>query len=287
MIELSDVLKNNLSSCILSKSSNPKSSSIAVSYSGKYYPGVKIESLSHLLDVSSEACSLLRSVQNNDFNIKKIITLSESDIIDPLILKVLADYSIKTGNVIEYIIYNFDNDEIFRTENVLHKLDFYEPNIFKLKKTDNSNLESNVIELDNIDAKELPSILRTYSIKGILKNFPNYDSASGYGSAVLTKNNKIYFSGQYSSPDNRLGIHAEMSAVISAIMSNDSEITSIGIVSTKFKDVPCAICGSCRQFLAEHSSRTKTPITIFSFAKDNPLYKSYSLSDYLPNSFIL
>ena len=108
MIELSDVFKNTLSSCILSKSSNPKSSSIAVSSSGKYYPGAKIESLTHLLDVSSEACSLLQSVQNNDFGIKKVITLSESNVIDPLILKLLADYSIKTGNVIEYIIYNFD-----------------------------------------------------------------------------------------------------------------------------------------------------------------------------------
>ncbi|MEK6947950.1 MAG: hypothetical protein AABX19_01785 [Nanoarchaeota archaeon] len=288
MIDVNNVLKEKLHLGVLSKASNPKSVSIAFSSSGKHYISGKIESFSHLLNIGPENGALSLAVQNNDFGVNKIVTMTESlEHVDPLVLKIIADHSLKTGNNIEYEVVDINGNNIFKTSNTLSEFSFYKPNISKLQKTFNFTLDNNHVKLENFNENDIPKILKDFAIKGITKNFPNYDSASGYGAAILTKNNNLYFSGQYSSPDNRLGIHAEMSAVLAAIMSNDLDVLYVGIVYSKFKDSNCPVCGSCRQFLVEHSSRTKIPIKIFSFAKDTDNFKFYDIKDYLPDNFEL
>lgn len=288
MDKILDLLKGKLELCVLSKTNNSRSVSVAISSKlNQYYSG-RFESINHLNHITSEAGALVISMQNNDFGIEKVITLTESQKhVDPLVLKIVKDFAIRTGTSIEYIVYDKDNNQLFQTNDIKKELSFYKPDLKQLSKTMEFVPEGNLVNLRELNEENIPKILREYAIKGITRNFPNYDSASGYGAAIITRNNNLYFSGQYSSPDNRLGVHAEMGAVLAAVMNGDKEIKYIGIISSKFKESCCAVCGGCRQFLVEHSSRTSTPLTVYSFAKEKDEFKVYNLQDYLPDGFIL
>jgi cytidine deaminase len=126
-------------------------------------------------------------------------------------------------------------------------------------------------------------VLKQVAKDAITKNFPTYDSASGYGAAVVTSEGNIFSSGQYSSFEKRLNIHAEMGAVLNSLMHQRKNIIALALVSSKFKDVPCEICGCCRQFLSEMSSRFNLNLTYYCFALETDAYKTYTLEELLPS----
>jgi cytidine deaminase len=223
-------------------------------------------------------------MQNNDFQIESVITMLETydkaETASPIIIKILIDFARRTGQQIKYTVIDIEGNILFSADDVSSLFPFYKPERTFLKKIDSSTeTQSNKAQLKkDLDIK---GVLKKYAMLGVEKNLPRYDSASGYGTAVMTKSGKIYFSGQYSSFDKRMNVHSEMAAVISALMEKDTEITHIGLVSTKHKDEPAHMCGSCRQFLAEMMSKFNINPELLLFAKDTDVYEKRDMNEYL------
>lgn len=282
-------LKKGLNFAVVKKNQKSgfgKTSTIAYSQGKREYLAGNLASDTNLLDITSEQSSLVLAVQNNDFKIDKVITLVEEinpqQVVSPLVLKILRDYEIRTGIKIRYTIIDIKGNILSDIEDISNLMSFYNPSIKPLVKTKISNISSNCINIR--DTKDIKSVLNKYAVMGIERNFPTYDSATGYGTAVLTDKNNIYFSGQYSSFDKRLNLHSEMTAVLSVLMSGKNEkITHLGLVSSKFKEEPCQICGCCRQFLLELIERCEFNIKFFCFAKDNDIFNEYSIDDLISN----
>lgn len=276
-----NTLKEGFSLCVSKKLED---STVSISYSddSSYLAG-SIASDTNSLNVSSEQASLILSILNKDYKVKKIVTLtnSEKNIVSPIIAKIMVDHSIRTGIPIAYKIINIEGSTLFETENITSIIPFYKPEKIFLSRIENSSVEKNCVE-ENITE---PLQLRKYAIEGLLRNFPLYDSASGYGTAVTTKKGNVYFGGQYSSPDKRVSLHSEVNTIMSALMNGDHEITQIGIVSSKYTDTPCNMCGICRQFISEMSAWFELSPKLYCFAKENPEYREYNLEEYLPSAW--
>ena len=150
-----------------------------------------------------------------------------------------------------------------------------------LTKIKNSKIETNIV---NIEIKN-PLDLKIFAIKGIERNFPLYDSASGYGTALFTKSGKVHFAGQYSKMGKSLGLHSEINAIISAISQEDYDIECIGVVSTKYPDTPCNMCGVCRQLIGEISTKLNISPKLYCFSKDTDEYTEHTIEDYLPDAW--
>jgi len=280
-----EYLKSALNLCVLKSKDTNRISSIACSLSGKYYVSGKIASDTKLLDISSEQGALALSTQQNDFKVYKIITLIENSeqelLTSPLIIKILIDHSIRTGISIEYKVINLKNEIIFEAKDVKNIFSFYSPQFVKLSRIKKARFKNNKIILKSKKIWEYPRLLKQYATEGIERNFPTYDSASGYGAAIITKNNSLYFSGQYSGFSDNTGLHAEMTVILRSLMEKNYEITHLGLISTKYLDFLCNMCGCCRQFLYEISNRFNLDINIFCFAKDNDNYNQYKINNYL------
>jgi cytidine deaminase len=276
-------LKNTLDLCIIKKEEDKRSSSIAYSKSGESYHGAHVGSDTNLLTIFSEQVALLGAMQNNDFQIESVITMLETpiekEIVSPIVIKILIDFARRTGQQIKYTVIDTDENVLFDTDDVSSLLPFYKPERVFLKKVENTKIESNKTQLE--ENSETKDVLKKYALLGVERNLPRYDSASGYGTAIMTKSGKVYFSGQYSSFDKRLNVHSEMAAVISALMEKDTDITHIGLVSTKHRDEPAHMCGCCRQFLAEMMSKFNINPELFLFAKDTDVYEERNISEYL------
>lgn len=287
MIEL-DELKNALEFSILRKDHNKRTASIAYSLSGNTYKAGAVESDTKLLNISPEQLVLAFASESNDFKINKIVTLvekpSEKELISPLVGKIMIDYSIRSGVDIEYVLVDIDGKVIFTINNIKDLFKgLYSPEEVKLSKVESAELSINKIKLgDQYDPK---TALKEYAVKAIERNFPTYDSASGYGTAVLTEDGTIYFAGQYSSFEERTNIHSEMAGILRAIMDGNTKITHLGLASSKYKDEPCNMCGCCRQFLSEIASKFGLDVTIFLFARDNELVQEYKINEYLPSQW--
>lgn len=284
-----DKLNNGLKLSIVKKKQkigSQRTASMGYSRSGQNYLAGNISSDTNMHDITSEQAVLVLAVQNNDFQIDSVVTLVESpnpqQIVSPLVIKILIDYQIRAGATINYTLIDKKENVLFKSKDITKLMSFYNPPINPLSKTKKSNISKNYITLNH--RKNIKPILKEYALLGIERNFPTYDSATGYGVSVLTDKNNLYFGGQYSSFDKRIGLHAEMATVINALMSGKKEkITHLGVVSTKYGDEPCQICGCCRQFLSEIIQRNKTNINFFCFAKDNNLYNKYSIDQLLPS----
>jgi len=269
------------------KSGFGKTSTTAYSQSGKKYLAGNLASDTNLLDITSEQASLVLSIQNNDFKVNKVITMVEEvnpqQVVSPLVLKVLKDYEIRTGTNIKYTIVDLKGNILF-DEDINDFMSFYNPKTNPLAKTKSSRVSSNCVNIKNI--RSVKSVLKKYATLGIQRNFPTYDSATGYGTAVLTNKSNIYFSGQYSSFDKRLNLHSEMAASLSVLMSGKKEkITHLGLVSSKFKEEPCEICGCCSQFLLELIKRCDFDIKFVCFAKDNDMHNEYLINDLISSQW--
>lgn len=271
------VLKN-------SRKEGCNSVSAACSEIGTYIAG-KVESDTNLLDISSEHAALLKAVQRQDFSISEVVTLTDSDEaeISPLTLKILADFTRRTGKPLGYKVVDHNGKILFRTNDVKKKIDFYmwkdqDAVLFELKNPVSNWVHSKL-------KGDVKKDLKKNALKGLRLAFPTYKGASCYGASVATKTGKIYFGGQYSSYEKRLNIHAEMSAVLAALMNGDTGITDLALVSDKFTEEPCEVCGCCRQFLFELSQKFNWDLTIYCFAKNTPAVNIYTLKELLPHSW--
>lgn len=282
-------LKDGLALAVAKKTvagDGARTSSVCYSKSGRKYRGANVDSDTHLLNIPSEQVSLLLAVSHQDYLIDKIVTMVEKEenfVLDPLIVKIMVDFCTRTGEEIKYRVINMEGKTIFENDTVTKLIPFYNPSSTILSKTQNTNLaESHSVRLLGVS---LEKELKKYALEGLPMSFTTYNSASGYGTAVTTEDGEVYYSGQYSSFEKRYNIHSEMSAVILALMGGKTKITALGLVSTKFTDTPCEICGCCRQFLAEISSKYNLKMKFYCFAKDTDEFKEYTLDQLLPSQW--
>ncbi|HRZ30177.1 MAG TPA: hypothetical protein P5274_00685 [Candidatus Paceibacterota bacterium] len=281
------LLVENLNLSVGKKDSKQRSVSLAQSESGAHYLAGSVDSDNKLLGISSEQAVLGLSTLAQDYKVHRIITLRESDekvfSLSPIIAKIIIDYSRRTGKTIEYSVVNTSGNKLFYTPNLSQFYTVYQPTNNLLTRI-NSDIKAshNWLELptQNLD---YPKILKEYAIKGLERNFPTSEGTSGYGTAVITKSGRLYYGGQYSSFDERLGLHSEMNVIISALMNKDDEITHLGLVSTKYTDSPCFPCGGCRQFLGELSTKFNWDLKILCFAKETDNLIQRTISDLLPD----
>lgn len=280
-------LRDSLDLCITKSNQVTRTSSIAYSKSGRSYIGASIDSDTKITEISSEHAALTQSILSFDFKVYKIVTLTDNpilkEILSPLVGKVMVDYIIRTGNTLEYSIINTDGKLLFNIKDVRDLFPFYKPENKILTKTQRLEISENKIKLSNIE--HIPSILKKYALLGIERNFPTSDNASGYGTAILTKDGTVYFGGQYSAFDKRMLVHSEMTTLLSACMEKNYDITHLGIVSTKYTDTPCNICGVCRQFISEMSIKLGLSIELHCFAKDTDISIMHTIDTYLPDSW--
>ncbi|MEK7614091.1 MAG: cytidine deaminase [Patescibacteria group bacterium] len=263
-----------------------RSSSVCYSKSGQKYRGANVDSDTHLLNISSEQVALLLAVSREDYLVEEIVTMVEKNdgfVLNPLVVKILVDFCARVGREIKYRIININGDIVFESETVTKLISFYTPVPNLLSKTINAKPGESHSAF--IEGAPISEELKKYALIGLSKCFTTHDSASGYGASAITEDGTIYHAGQYSSFEKRSNIHAEMAAMILALMDGKTKITALGIVSTKYADTPCEICGCCRQFLAEISSRYGLSMKFYCFAKDNEKFKEYTLDALLPNQW--
>ncbi len=278
-------LRRGLTFSIL-KDGATNTSSVAKSLQGKIYTAGKVSSDTHLLDFTSEQVALTISVHARDPYIIEVITMTEEKeaSASPLVLKVLADHSARTGLPIKYSIINKSGEKIFSTTDVLESIPFYKIERQKYLPSKTRNKKNPVIKI--CKGKEV-QLLKKYALLGTMRNFPTYAGASGYGASVVGEDGSIYYGGQYSSFEKRTGLHAEMATTIVALMNGVKKIKALGLVSSKHTDLPCELCGCCRQFFSELIAKGKVSpdIAFYCFAKDNKTQKKYSMNELLPNGW--
>lgn len=263
-----------------------RTSSVCYSKSGQKYRGANVDSDTHLLNLSSEQVALLLAISHQDYLIEEITTMTENGsafVLDPLVVKIVIDFCVRTGGEIRYSVVNTEGEVIFECEAITKLIPFYKPSPTILSKTKSAILrESHSPILARTPIKDE---LKKYAQLGLLNDFPTHDNASSYGASVLTEGGVIYYTGQYSSFEKRTMVHSEMAAIILALMDGKTKITALGLVSTKFTDTPCEICGCCRQFFSEISSKYNLNMELYCFAKDTNEFKQYTLTELLPNQW--
>ncbi|AFS78818.1 cytidine deaminase Cdd [Gottschalkia acidurici 9a] len=97
------------------------------------------------------------------------------------------------------------------------------------------------------------------------------------GSAVLTKDGKIYTGCNIESASYTPTICAERTAISKAVSEGDREFEAIAIVGSSDYTFPC---GVCRQVIREFSKDIKVIV-----ANNTDEYKIFELEELLPNSF--
>ncbi|MFA6340638.1 MAG: hypothetical protein WCX27_00140 [Candidatus Paceibacterota bacterium] len=279
-------LKEALDLCVSKKKEGKKTSSIAISEKGNSYIAGSVDSDTHLLNISSEQASLALASASRDYKINKVITLVEDSVsVLPQTVEIMIDHYKRTGVPISYEVIDSEGKTLLSVKDVTELSKYYDPKMNILSMTNDSEVSKNKIAVKVRDEEDKTRTLKKYAIEGVTRNFPTSDKASGYGTAVLTKNGTLYFAGQYSTPDKRLGLHSEMCAMLSAMMDGNAEMTDIALVSTKYADEPCNMCGICRQFIAEISAKFNLNPNIHCFSMDSEKMDKHSISEYLPNSW--
>jgi cytidine deaminase len=263
-----------------------KSGSVAVSKSGAWYLAGAVGSENHLLDISSELAVLVRAAHNNDILIEEIHTLvtDSAALISPLTLKILADHSARTGIAIQYTIRDTTGKILFDIADARDAIPFYRAPDSVLGLVTKRAPKPAKVSLDKNSTESAEYQLRTWALAGCERNFPTYDGASGYGAALLTASGEIYYGGQYSTFEQRLGVHAEMGVLINALMDGVRDITHLGVASSslRFVETPCSPCGCCRQFMAELFRSYDISPKILLFASGNEQFVSYAIENILP-----
>lgn len=284
---LTEAFAIGLARSVLKRSRNhrgPASASCAISRSGKYYIGGTFESDTNLFDVTSEQVALLRAVQQRDLRIREVVTRIAGDTatISPLVLKLLVDFGKRTGRTLAYRVLNDAGKTIFRTRNAGNAVPFYRP----VQK--NVGLPTGAPQKNwrRVAGKgKLESLLKACAMQGLRRAFPLYRGASAYGAAAIARSGNVYFAGQYSASEQRIGLHAEMAALIAAIMEGERDITHLGLISDKFEREPVMPCGPCRQFILELSRRFGWRLYIHGFAKHTRDHVRTSPDVLLPHSW--
>jgi cytidine deaminase len=271
--------------CLLTKPTQTRSTSLAISTTGQEYIAGKIESWNHILTISSELAALTLATVQQDYLIKAIHTYVDVDTIEdeisPATIKLLIDHARRTGIDISYTVYNKSGEKVFETVSCQTQFPFYQPKTTILTKVTNASPQQNWLTTN----PGSPIQLKEYCIKGSNLAFTTSNTSTAYGSCVVTKSGKIFWGGQYSSYDHRHNLHAEMVAIISTIMLCREPIIYLGILSTKHQETSCNMCGICRQFLLEICTMLESSPQIITFALQTEEHHIYDLNSYLPASW--
>ncbi len=281
-----EALRHHRNRCIVKAKTQMRATSFATTTGGRSYVGAMIESETNLLAISSEQSALVQSTAANDFPVRSMVTMATGDALftlSPIVVKLLIDYRMRTQHPLLYQVIDDEEKTLFQIDDVLALIPWYQPAPIVLART-SQPFSSNVFTGHN-GGNDIETVLRRYAREGIQRNFPLYDGASGYGAAVMTASGTIFCAGQYSSPDNRLGLHAEMVAMIAAFMHGETEIVALGVMSSKHTEAPCDMCGMCRQFFSEMAVRFRMNAEIFCFASENDMVRRYHIDDYLPSAW--
>jgi len=275
--ELFSQLKQQLSRSWLKRDSTSfNSSSVALTNDGKYFSGL-MESRTHLLDITSEHAALAQAVSCKDAQVTEVITVVDGEfMLNPLVVKVLADHVRRTGIPVSYRVFDTSAKQLYHCDNIMNL--YYTPSILVLDKIKPWQKSSNWTSLDS--SRDIKDQLRECALLGMQTHFSS-NTKTSYGAAVVA-GDRIYFGGVYSSFDHRMNLHSEMVAALSAINDGHRDISWIGIISNKFvTDLP-HMCGCCRQFFSEIQSKTGTLITVTAFSFDGSQTLDISLNEYLP-----
>lgn len=257
------------------------SASAAITDNGIHFSSL-IESRTHLLDITSEQAAIAVAVSRKDPVIKEIITIVDGEfLVNPIVIKILADHTRRTGIPIKYTVLNKDGKQLFTAPDTSKLYNIYVPEIVYLEKIRDWSPQQNWIQFD-VNQDKIAQ-LRSAALKGMETHFSS-DTKTSYGSAVLA-NGRFYFGGVYSSFDHRLNLHSEMVASIGAIMDGNKEVEVVGIISNKFVDDLPHMCGCCRQFFSEIQEKNKKLIEVVVFSFDGTQTFRIWLDEYFPSSW--
>lgn len=115
------------------------------------------------------------------------------------------------------------------------------------------------------------------------KAFLTKEGGVRYGAAVFTSTGEILSSGQYSSFNHSINVHAEHGALVLAAMSGTPDVVALAVASTG-ADAFTRPCGICRQTMLEHASRTGRDFLVLMVAADGTWEES-PVSALLPFSW--
>lgn len=239
-----------------------------------------MESRTHLLDIPSELGALVQATIQFDPQVKEIHTLyagKEPFQVNPLMVKVLGDHARRTGTPIQYRVVDAEGTHLYEGDPAREYR--YAPTPTLLDKISNWKPTLNKIPVNH--AQPIQEQLHAAALQGMRSHFSTSNGATEYGAAIQA-GDVIYTGGVYGSFDHRLNVHAEMAAALSAMMDGNSNISRVALVSTKFTQEPCHMCGCCRQFFSEIQEKTKQTIEVFAFTLAGGAPLSISLKDYLP-----
>lgn len=249
--------------------------SLARTPNGTYYSG-KMRSNTHLFTIPSELGALVQATSHTDAKVNEIITLTEGKHFALNGESIISSHISRTQIPIRYRVYSQDG------KNILDKTITPVPNAQPItfwKKWTKGTPSCEVNESISLE-KQLAEGAR----RGMSAHFGTSDSFSRYG-ACIRAGNKLYWSGVYSNPDERAGLHAEMSAAMVAIMDGNTEIEDVAIISDKFVDRPATVCGACRQFLMDIQEKNQNKITVFAYALNSEIPTITTLNELLPGSW--
>lgn len=250
----------------------------ATTVSGRAYNGYRLRSQTHLLDIPAELAALIAAVHDNESAVAAVTAVGAA--LSPLTLKLLVDHCARTGTPIAYSLTDPSGALLFEESDVRTALPTYASPATRLATLADRRYGKGVVK--NGTYAETARALRAAAIVGIARNLPTRDGASGYGAAVRTTDGDIHFGGQYSTPDERLGAHAEMAVIARMLSQGANGFTDIAIASSKFPEVPVSPCGACRQFIAEAAAATDSRPAIHLFASESESSATYALSELLP-----
>jgi cytidine deaminase len=254
---------------------NTNSASLARTTNGIYYSG-KMRSHTHLLTIPSELGALVQATSHLDASVHEIITLTQDKHFLLNGESIISNHASRTHLPIRYRVYTLDGKKI------LDKTIPPAPNTNSLAflKKWTKGVPWRDVSMSISLEKQLAECAR----QGMNAHFGVSDGFSRYG-ACIRAGNKLYWSGVYSNPDERIGLHAEMSATILAMMDENTKIEDVAIISDKFVDRPAAMCGACRQFLMEIQQKNENEIKVFAYALNSETPTITTLNELLPGSW--
>ena len=223
----------------------------------EYYSG-KWGSKTHLLTHPSELGAILHATSALDPKINEIITMVNQNHFTSSIIPLLESHAARTGNEIQYRVYTREGNKLVNQTISPHHA-FLNPSQFW------KEWSSRPFSIPFEPSKPLDQQLYDAAIAGMRAHFGTKEKFTHYGAAVKA-GERIYFTGVYSNPDERMGMHPEMGAALLARMDGQDQIDAVGVVSEKFVDKPTSMCGLCRQTYAEIVEGQKQDVKLFTFS---------------------
>lgn len=235
-----------------------------------YYSG-KIGSKSHLLTIPSELGALVQATSHGDPKVKEVITFTNGNYFHKYIEQLLEAHAQRVGKSIQFRVYYTNGNLLLdkKIEAPTQSLSFWK----KWKIRDNTSSAEG-------SAREMYE----RALTGMKTHFGTSEQFSQYGACVQA-GDKLYWTGAYSSPDERLGLHAEMGAAVLALMDGQTRIEEVALVSSKFDSTPTPMCGCCRQFFSEIAELQGAEIKVHSFSRDGEKRRETTIQDLLPHAW--